>query len=196
MSTTSPNSPVCSSAELVAYVDGELGAEACRLLEEHLAECPRCDDELKTQQLLLRELDLALAEDACLEMPKNFAQVVAVRAQTDLSGVRCARERRRALRLCIALSVIAFALLGGAALSESVFSPLRAAWKCFAAIFGFLSHALYDLGAGMAVFTRGVGGHLLFESRGLSLVVLLTFTFALFMLRRLIMGYHRARTAE
>jgi anti-sigma factor RsiW len=196
MSATSPHSSACSSAEIVAYVDGELGTEARRLLEEHLAECPHCDSELKTQQRLLRELDFALAEDACPEMPKNFAQVVAMRAQADLSGVRSARERGRALRLCVALSVIAFALLGGAALSESVFSPLRTAWKGFAAVFSFLSHALYDLGAGVAVITRGVGGHLLFESRGLSLIVLLTFASALFMLRRLITGYHRARAIE
>ena len=195
MSAQTPNNQACRSEEIVAYLDGDLDAEASALLEAHFAECAGCDDELKAQERLLRELDFALAEDARVEMPKNFAQVVAARAQSDLSGVRAPRERRRALRLCAALSIVAFILLGGAAMSESIFAPLRAIWKCFAAIFGFLGHALYDLGAGFAVISRGVGGHILFESRASSLLVFLLFASALFMLRRLIVGYHRTRAS-
>ena len=45
---------------------------------------------------------------------------------------------------------------------------------------------------GFAVVTRGVGWHLLFESRPLGLVLLLLFASALFLLSRMISGYHRA----
>ena len=192
MSAQKQHNQACGSEEIVAYLDGDLDGEASARLEEHLAECARCDRELKAQQRLLRELEFALAEDVSVEMPENFARVVAARAQSDLSGVRAPHERRRAFYLSASLAVIAFILLGGATFGESIFSPVRSVWKCFAAILSFLGHALYDLGAGFAVISRGVGGHMIFESRSLSLFVFLLFASALFMLRRLIIGYHRA----
>ena len=129
-------------------------------------------------------------------MPVNFAQVVAARAQADLSGMRDRRERRRAFRLCVVLAAVAVALLGGAAVSETVLAPLRAIWRGGGALVSFLGHALYDAGAGLAVISRGIGGHLVFESRPVSVIVLLLFVLALFMLRRLIAGYHRTRAIE
>jgi anti-sigma factor RsiW len=196
MSTATPNKSVCRSEEVVAYLDGELEGAAHALLEEHLGECASCAAELEIQRRLQRELDFALSDDASVEMPGNFAQIVAARAQADLSGMRDRRERRRALRLCVVLACVSVALTGGAALSESVFAPLRAFWKGGAALFNFLGHVLYDTGAGFAVISRGVGGHLLFDSRPVSLLVLLLFASALFMLRRLIIGYHRTRSIE
>lgn len=196
MSTATPNKTVCLSEEIVAYLDGELDAQARGFLEAHLAECAHCAAELEMQKRLLGELDFALSTEAGIEMPQNFAQIVAARAQSDLSGVRGARERRRAFRLCVMLTFVAVALLGGAAVSESVLAPLRAIWKGGAALFNFLGHALYDAGAGVAVISRGFGGHLIFESRATSALVLLLFVPALFMLRRLIAGYHRTRTIE
>lgn len=190
------NRTACRREEIAAYVDGELDASACTLVEEHVARCGLCAEELKVQQSILRELDSALMEDVFVEMPVNFAQIVAVRAQSDLSGVRERHERRRALRLCAVLAALAVALLGTAAVSESIFAPLRVVWRCSVAIFTFLGHALYDLGAGLAVISRTLCFRLLFESRGLSLLVVLLFVTALFMLRRLIAGYHRARTID
>jgi anti-sigma factor RsiW len=197
MSAASTKNSVCRSEEIIAYLDGELEASALLQLEQHFEDCSRCAAELEAERRLIRELDFALtSEPAGLEMPKNFAQIVAARAQSDMSGVREPHERRRALRLCAALSVISFALLGGAALSESVFAPLRAIWKGAAALFSFLGHALYDAGAGVAVISRGVGGHLLFGSRAFGLIVLLLLALALFMLPRLIVKYHRTRIVE
>src|SRR5919202_324209 len=148
--STAQNKPACRREEIAAYVDGELDAGTRALFEEHVADCSACAEELKVQQAILRELDSALAEDAFGEMPGNFAQVVAARAQSDLSGVRERRERRRALRLCAALFAVAVALLGMTAVSESVLAPLRAIWRCGVVIFTLLGHALYDLGAGLA----------------------------------------------
>ena len=191
-----PNTSVCSAEEITAYLDSELDAVSLVRLEEHCATCANCQAELETQRRLLCELDFALADEASVEMPKNFAQVVAARAQADLSGMRDRRERRRAFRLCVVLAAVAVALLGGAAVSETVLAPLRAIWRGGTALVSFLGHALYDAGAGLAVISRGIGGHLVFESRPVSVIVLLLFVLALFMLRRLIAGYHRTRTIE
>ena len=191
-----PENSACGSEQIVAYLDGELDATALARFERHVGDCPRCADALEAERLLLRELDSALALEPQLELPKNFAQVVAARAQADMSGVRGPAERRRAFRLCAALTAAALALTGGAALTEAVFAPLRAAWKFGAALLGFLGHALYDAGAGFAVISRGLGGRLLFGSRGAGVFVLLLLVLALLMLRRLITGYHRARAIE
>ena len=194
--TEAPDKLVCGSEEIVAYLDGELDANALARFERHVGDCADCAAALAAEQQLFRELDSSLSIEPRLEMPKNFAQVVAARAQADLSGVRHATERRRALRLCAVLALAAFALTGGAALTESVLAPLRAVWKFGAALAGFLGHALYDAGAGFAVISRGVGGRLLFGSRGAVVVVLLLLVLALLMLRKLITGYHRARAVE
>ena len=45
-------------------------------------------------------------------LPEGFTRQLKARAQNDLSGVRDARERRRALKICAALGLAAFALLG------------------------------------------------------------------------------------
>lgn len=181
----------CQSEEIIAYLDGDMDAHAHDRMERHLTECARCAAELKAQRRLLREIDFMLTDDGGVELPANFAQVVAKRAQSDMSGVREKRERRRALYLCAALGLLSFVLLGGARLRESVFAPLQAVWKTAAALFAFLGHALYDAGAGVAVLTRGFGWHLLFESRFLGLSLLLLFASALFLLSRMISGYHR-----
>jgi anti-sigma factor RsiW len=196
MSTRTPNKSVCCSEEIVAYLDGELEPEVCARFEAHLMECAPCGAELEMQRRHFRALDFALSDDEGVLMPKNFAQVVAARAQSDLSGVRERYERRRAFRLCVLLGSVAVVLMGGAAVSESVLAPLRAIWKGAAALFNFLGHALYDMGASVAVISRGVGVHLLFESRTTGLLILFLFASALYMLRRLITGYHRTRIVE
>ena len=104
MSMATPNTSVCNAEEITAYLDSELDAVSLARLEEHFATCASCQAELETQRRLLCELDFALADNASVEMPVNFAQVVAARAQADLSGMRDRRERRRAFRLCVVLA--------------------------------------------------------------------------------------------
>ena len=192
----SPNNSVCRSEEVGAYLDGELDASSLARLEQHFESCSRCAAELRAQRRFVSELNFALMDEAAIELPKNFVEIVAARAQSDMSGVRDARERGRALRLCGVLVAISFLLLGGAALSESIFAPLRAVWKGAVALLGFLGHALYDAGAGLAVISRGLGGHLLFESRSSGLLFLLLMALALLALSRLLVRYHRTRIVE
>jgi anti-sigma factor RsiW len=197
MIVAGPNNSVCRSEAIVAYLDGELDASSLAELERHLKDCAQCAAALEAERRLLRELDLALGDETGPSMPENFAEVVAARAQSDMRGLRARRERRRALVLCSALAGLSFALLGGGALAEAVLAPLRVIWKCAVAVFGFLGHALYDAGAGVAVISRRLGGHLLWQSpRGLSLLLLLLLALALFMLPRLIIRYHRTKVIE
>lgn len=184
------NKLACRNEEIIAYLDGDMDARAIARMEHHFASCQSCAAELKVQRRLLRELDFSLAQEDSLELPANFAEVVARRAQADMSGVRQRRERRRALALCSMLAAISFIMLGGAGLSESVFAPLRAVWRAGTALFSFLGHALYDAGAGLAIFSRSIASRLLFESRPLGLLVLLLFASALFLLARMISVYH------
>ncbi|MDT4967525.1 MAG: hypothetical protein QOJ64_2262 [Acidobacteriota bacterium] len=193
MSISTKDRTACYKEEIIAYLDGELNQRSIAFLEHHLVTCDRCTVEYRLQQRLVAELENALIAGAGVELPRNFAQVVAARAQSDLRGVREPRERRRAFGLCGVLLILSVALLGGAAASESVLAPARLIWRSAAALFSFLGHALYSAGAGMAVLSRGVGSHLFFESWPFGLLIIVLFASALIMLRRLIVEYHRTR---
>jgi hypothetical protein len=186
--------PACQSEEIAAYLDGELNASAAALFERHLKECARCAAELQEQQRLLWTLDFALGgrEAERLELPVNFSRVVAAHAQSDPSNLRSVRaERRRALRLCLALGVASFALLGGAAVSESVLKPLSLLIRHAGIVLSFFGRALYNFGAGLAVIARAVGGHTIFESNRLAALAFLLLAVAVVLLPRLIGNYHR-----
>lgn len=188
----------CRSEEAAAYLDGEMDASSAALFELHLKDCALCATALQEQRRLLCTLDFALGGDerSDIQLPKNFAQIITAHAQSDVSSLRRERaEHKRALRLCLILAAASFALLGGAAWSESVFKPLGLLVRHAGTIFGFIGRALYDFGAGLAVIARAVGGRTIFESNGLAAFVFLLLAGALFLLPRLISNYHRARIA-
>ncbi len=81
---------------------------------------PVCSAELNAQRLFMCELDATLTLAPDLPVPSNFAQIVAARAESDMSGVRDGREHKRAFRFCLILALASFALLGAAA-SKAVF---------------------------------------------------------------------------
>ena len=81
------------------------------VLEKHLAHCKSCLNELNLQKKMLSALDFAFSEgnnQAEIELPANFAKVVAVTAESGVSGLRRPEERSRAFFLCpgLFLSVI------------------------------------------------------------------------------------------
>lgn len=195
MTELAANNTTCLSAEVAAYLDGELGAGALMAFEEHLKECRSCTRKLEEQRRLLCTLDMAFNEEKTLALPADFARVVTAHAQMDMSGVRQKRERGRALRLCAALALFSFALLGSAALTNSVFEPVRVFGRLAGAGLGILWRAIYDAGATLAVIMRIVG-RFVFESHALGLFSYLVLVAALFLLQRMIRGYHRARAAE
>jgi anti-sigma factor RsiW len=195
MTELAANNLTCHSAEVAAYLDGELRAGALLAFEEHLKECRSCAEKLEEQRRLLCTLDMAFNEEKSLALPADFARVVTAHAQTDMSGVREKGERGRALRLCAALALFSFALLGGAALTDSVFEPVRVFGRLAGASLGILWRAIYDAGATFTVIMRIVG-RFAFESHPFGLFSYLVLGAALLLLLRLIRGYHRARAIE
>src|SRR5512132_3093180 len=115
---------ICETENIAAYIEGDLEPALTSVLEEHLKECAHCASELRAQRLFMCELDSALASPFDLAVPPNFAQVVAVNAESDMRGVRDRSEHTRALRFCIILGLAAFALLGVAS-SKAVILNLR-----------------------------------------------------------------------
>jgi len=185
----------CQVEDIGSYLDGELEGRALADFESHVRECEGCAAELRTQRTLLCTLDSAFAESRSFALPGNFTRVVAAHAQCDVSRMRSKSERRHAFRLCAALALIAFALLGAAS-GALVFRPARAFVRAGANILGLVWHTLYDAGAGLAVIARVTGRALILDSHGLGLFALLPFAILVLLLPRLIINYHRARIIE
>jgi anti-sigma factor RsiW len=184
----------CQTENIAAYIDGDLEPASRSALEEHIKQCAACASELQAQRLFMCELDSALASPFDLAVPVNFAQVVAVNAESDMRGVRSRAEHTRALRYCIILGLAAFALLGFAS-SKAIILNFRAAAAKVFGVLGFFAKTIFDAAVGFAVISRvvsrGVIAGSLVGFAGLLLVVL-----AIAVLSFLISRYHRARILE
>jgi anti-sigma factor RsiW len=185
----------CSTDRIAAFIDGELTAADHIEFEGHVAECARCNTELLAQRQFMCELDSAMAGPFDLAVPRNFAQVVAVRAKSDMRGVRNAVEHRRAFFYCLLLAGAAFGLLGVAA-SQAVFERVQSiAGKVFGVV-ELLARAAYDAAVGLTVIGRVFSGGLISDSHLTGLTGVLIMAFAIALLSFLISRYHRARLSE
>jgi predicted anti-sigma-YlaC factor YlaD len=179
----------CEGERTSAYLDGELDAFSRTLFEEHVESCPVCSEELKAQRLFSCELDSAFAQTTSLPLPKNFAQIVAVRAESDMRGVRDRKEHKRALRFCLILALGAFALLGGTTSRALYLSGWEIVNKLIG-VFCLLWSTLRDAAVGLTVITRVICGGLIPESSFAGLAALLL-ALAVVLLSVLISSYHR-----
>lgn len=179
----------CQAEQIAAYLDDDLDAGACAALKEHFQNCQSCVSELNAQRLFICELDATLASTSGLPVPRDFAQIVAAHAESDMRGVRDRLEHKRALRFCLILAVASFALLGVAAWKSVVFSGRAIASKVLAVI-GLLWKALYDAILSLTVISRAVSRGLLPESHLAGLFALLL-VLAVVFLSLLISSYHR-----
>ena len=186
---------ICETENIAAYIEGDLEPGLHSALEVHLKECGRCAGELQSQRLFMRELDFALASPFDLAVPPNFAQVVAVHAESDMRGARDTTEHARALRYCVILGLAAFALLGFAS-SKSVILNVRAFATRVLGMLGFLTEAIFNAAAGFILIARVVSRGILADSRGAALAGLLLLVLAIAVLSRLIARYHRTRLIE
>ena len=175
--------------QIAAYLDGDLDASASALFEQHLLECPPCNSELNAQRLFMRELDATLTLTPDLPVPSNFAQIVAARAASDMSGVRDGIEHRRAFRFCLILALASFTLLGAAASKDVFFSGRTVATQIFG-VLGLLWTTLYDVAVGLAVISRVISGALIPESPFAGLAALLL-ALGIVLLSLLISSYHK-----
>ena len=182
-----------STSQTAAYLDGELDPAASEEFDRHARACPDCAAALLEQRRLLCLLDTAFDQtfEKRLELPDGFTRQLKARAQNDLSGVRGAGERRRALKICAALGAAAFALLGFAALDVVVRPALRALGAASGAL-GVAGRASAEAGAGAGVVLKAVAGRLVYGSGPLAAGLLVLLPAGLLLLRRLISGYHRA----
>ena len=140
------------------------------------------------------ELDAAFIGDANIPVPDDFSKVIAVRARSDMRGVRTASEHKRAIAICAVLAAAGFTLLGATA-SEAIFFAARRFFSAVLTISGFAISAAYDAITGFVVISR-VLGHKLISESGSFAVVLVFLAVGLLVLSRLISNYHRTGATE
>jgi anti-sigma factor RsiW len=185
----------CQLEDVAAYVDGELTGAALEDFEAHLRSCGACADELRTQKQLLCTLDVAFNDSRSFELPREFSRVVTARAESDLSGVRRKRERRRALKLCAALALTSFALMGAAA-RGLVIDPLRSVFRVANILLDFAGRAALDLAETVTVFVRVFTRAIFSAPHGIGVMFLVALLFSILLLPFLIARYHRAQIVE
>lgn len=179
---------ICERNRIAAYVDGELSEAASATFERHVEQCAECRAELRAHRMFVCELDAALTGKVEIPVPDDFSKMIAVRARSDMHGVRTRSENKKAIAICAVLALTGFALLEAGA---------REAFLVFAGTFvnsvigiaGFLSTVVYDAVAGLVVITR-VLGHRIFVGSGSLGVLLVVLAVAVFVLSRLIADYH------
>jgi anti-sigma factor RsiW len=189
---------VCPRTSLTAaYLDGELERTAADEFDAHARACPACSSALLEQRRLLCLLDSAFDRtfEKRVQLPEGFTRQLRARAQNDLSGVRDARERRRALKICAALGLAAFALLGYAAFDAVTGPALRAA-SAASGMLGVAGRASAEAGAGTGVVLRAVASLVVSGSAAAAAALLLLLAAGLLLLKRLISGYHRAAARD
>jgi len=185
----------CQLEDVAAYVDGELTGAALEDFEAHLRSCGACADELRTQKQLLCTLDVAFNDSRSFELPREFSRLVTARAESDLRGVRRKRERRRALKLCAALALTSFALMGAAA-RGLVIDPLRSVFRVANILLDFAGRAALDLAETVTVFVRVFTRAIFSAPHGIGVMFLVALLFSILLLPFLIARYHRAQIVE
>ena len=194
MSVTTRHEKICERNLIAAYVDGELEANVTALFEDHLESCAPCRTELRAHRLFVCELDAALTETGEIPVPVEFSKMVAARASSDMRGVRTRSENRKALGICLSLALGGFALLGATA-RDTIFMLAEKFVSTFFGVAGFISTAVYDTVAGLAVIFRVLSRKIIVESGSLGPVLVLL-AIAILILSRMIHNYHRTSATE
>ncbi len=185
---------ICQKNLIAAYVDGELSDVATAIFEQHLEDCVECRAELRAHRVFVCELDAALTNKLDLPVPEDFSKVIAVRASSDMRGVRSSSEHRKAIVICVVLALTGFGLLSAAA-RESVLVVLGRFVRGVIGLGGFVLNSVYDGVAGFVVISRMMGRKFVSESVSFG-VVLIVLAVAVFVLSRLISDYHRTGATE
>lgn len=191
---TTATEKICERNLVGAYVDGELDADLTLLFEEHLKSCADCRFELRAHRLFVCELDAALTGEGEIPVPRDFSRIIAMRATSDMRGVRTRSEHRKAFTICVILALAGFALLGATAAS-SVFMIAEKFVSTVLGVAGFAATAVYDIAAALVVIFRVASRKFIIETGSLwPMLVLLAF--GVLILSRLISNYHRSGATE
>ncbi|HEV7701047.1 MAG TPA: zf-HC2 domain-containing protein [Pyrinomonadaceae bacterium] len=163
--------------DIAAYIDGELAASREMELEMHFGSCPECTSELNDQKQLLRGLDLSFKAEAELQLPPDFAKIVAANAESTVAGLRRPRERFNALFICLGLGL--FGLIGLGISPARSFGILSTTIVQLQAVVEFIGRLFYSFAVGLAVIVRTITSQ--FQA-DIASALLLTFVVALFVL--------------
>ncbi len=185
---------ICQKNLIAAYVDGELSDVANAIFEQHVEDCPECRAELRAHRVFVCELDAALASKVEVPIPDDFSKVIAVRARSDMRGVRSPSEHRKAFAICLVLAVTGFGLLGATA-REDVLALAGRFITAVISLGSFVSQLVYDAVAGLVVISR-VLGHKIVVGSGSFGLLLIVLVVAVFVLSRLLSNYHRTGATE
>ena len=185
---------ICQKNLIAAYVDGELSDVANAIFEQHVEDCPECRAELRAHRVFVCELDAALAGKVEIPVPDDFSKVIAVRARSDMRGVRSPSEHRKAFAICLVLALTGFGLLGATA-REDVLALAGRFITAVISIGSFVSQLVYDAVAGLVVISR-VLGHKIVVGSGSFGLLLIVLAVAVFVLSRLLSDYHRTGATE
>lgn len=176
-----------NSANLAAYIDGELSPAEELELEMHLAVCPVCAAELNEQKNLLQALNYALDSREQIELPADFTRTVVANAESRVSGLRRPQERFRALFVCAALFLLV--ILGFGAETRTVFQTFARFAEQMLAVGGFVWNLIHDVSVGTAIILRSLSNQIVHDSN-FAVAVFVCFVFVVY-LSRLAMRQNR-----
>ncbi len=185
----------CPTHQIAAYLDDDLDAAALAEFESHLKVCSLCSSELAEQQHLLGTLNSAFTRTSEISLPTNFARVVAVQAESDMSGARTASERRRALSWCAILGALSIALLGWTARSY-VSNVIRGVSRPIGVFLDLAWAAVHDAVVGLVVVLRMISRSVIPDSYTSAGFGLLLLAVAVLLLSRLISNYRSLGVIE
>ena len=181
----------CPRTEIAAYIDGELSPRGELEIERHFAVCPPCKAEFNEQKKLLCALDFAFVGEKEIELPENFTKTIIINAESNVKGLRCPKERSRALILCAVLFLLI--ILGLGSETETVFSTFAAFFEQVWAVGSFVGHLVYDIAIAVTTILRLMGSQFIFNST-FAIVAWGIFLIAfLFMLSRLMLRANRSK---
>ncbi len=191
MNLSNPHSEnECPRTELAAYIDGELSPREELDLEIHLAKCGICASELNEQKRLLFALDFALEGEREFELPENFTKVVVANAESKVSGLRCPKERFRAVFVISALFLLFLLGLGGE--TRTIAGTFFKFGEQIFAVGSFAARFIFDIAVAVSIMLRALSSELVYNSAFSIVFFALFFLTALFALSRLVNRYSQA----
>jgi len=174
----------CPRSEIAAYIDGELTPREELELEMHFAACQICASELNEQKRMLFALDFALENEKEFKLPANFTKVVVARAESTVSGLRCPKERFRAIFVIASLFLLFLFGVGGEA--KTVAETFLKFAEQILIVAGFAAHLIFDIAFGAAIILRSVCSQFVYNSAFSVLFLAASFFVSLFALSRLV----------
>jgi anti-sigma factor RsiW len=176
------------SARFVTYIDGELLPREELVLEAHVATCRACATELNEQKRLLHALDFFASENEReIELPEDFTKTVVASAESKVKGLRCPRERSRAVFVVAALFLTFLVGLGGE--TKSVVATFLNFGEQMLVVGGFAAHLVFNVAVGAAIILRSICAQLVRGSLSSSIFLTLFFFASVFALRRLLVEH-------